>query len=78
MALLIQLVKSSCETMEGTENTKLGRLVEFSVLFVESKGLPTHGTNDHRIFLKGGAQPVSTRPYRYPYYQKHKIKKIMG
>ena len=31
----------------------------------------------HQINLKEGTQPICQRPYRYPYYQKTKIEKIV-
>jgi len=33
--------------------------------------------HEHSITLKEGAQPVCQRPYRYPFYQKNEIEKIV-
>jgi len=52
-------------------------LQEYEDVFREPKGLPPARTHDHSITLHPGAQPVSVRPYRYPYYQKEEIEKIV-
>jgi hypothetical protein len=46
-------------------------LREYNFFFEEPKGLPPPRTCDHHILLKG-TQPISVRPYRYPFYQKLK------
>jgi len=43
--------------------------VEF---FQEPKGIPPSRSHDQE-----GTSPLSVRPYRYPYYQKSKIKKLI-
>jgi hypothetical protein len=50
---------------------------EFLDVFAEPTGLPPSRSHDHAIILKQDAQPVSVRPYRYPYYQKEEIEKIV-
>lgn len=52
-------------------------LTEFAWLFKEPTELPPHRTHDHRIPLLPGATPVNVRPYRYPYFQKSEIEKII-
>jgi len=52
-------------------------LKDYEDIFQESKGLPPHRAHDHSIPLQEGAKPVSVRPYRYPYYQKEEIEKIV-
>jgi len=52
-------------------------LREFAEVFQEPKGLPSSRSHDHSILLIPGAQPVSVRPYRYPFYQKAEIEKIV-
>lgn len=39
--------------------------------------LPPRRTQDHRIPLKPGQGPVSVKPYRYPYFQKTAIEKLV-
>ena len=46
-------------------------------VFVEPKGLPPNRSHDHAIHLQEGAKAVSVRPYRYPYFQKEEIEKIV-
>jgi hypothetical protein len=48
----------------------------FKQVFEEPKGLPPPRSQDHQITLKG-TQPISVRPYRYPYFQKTEIEKIV-
>ncbi|XP_035546666.1 uncharacterized protein LOC118348677 [Juglans regia] len=53
-------------------------LEEFKEVFNEPQGLPPPRAHDHQIVLKEGTQPLTNRPYRYPYYQKTEIEKIMA
>jgi hypothetical protein len=48
----------------------------FAPVFTEPAGLPPSRGLDHQINLKH-SQPISVRPYRYPYFQKAKIEKII-
>lgn len=50
---------------------------EFKEVFGELVGLPLKRAFDHQIPLKEGTGPISVRPYKYPHYQKTKIKNIM-
>jgi hypothetical protein len=52
-------------------------IIEFGMVFEEPKGLPPQRSHDHQILLKEGTKPVCVRPYRYPYYQKTEIEKIV-
>lgn len=47
-------------------------------VFVELNGLPPPRSHDHRIQLQDGAKPASLSPYKYPYYQKAKIEKLIS
>ncbi|GKB22208.1 putative mitochondrial protein [Tanacetum coccineum] len=40
-------------------------------------GLPPRRDHEHAIVLQNGTTPISIRPYRYPYIQKNKIKKLV-
>lgn len=53
-------------------------LVEFTDVFAVPTGLPLVRGHEHGIILKEGSQPVCERPYRYPYFQKSKIEKIVN
>jgi len=53
-------------------------LKEFDHLFKEPFGLPPVRSHDHHISLLPNQPRVSTRPYRYPHYQKNKIEKLVS
>lgn len=50
---------------------------KFRDIFDEPKTLPPFRSSDHRIFLQPQSQPVNVRPYRYPYFQKDIIEKLV-
>ena len=55
-----------------------GILTVFSDVFAEPTQLPPYRGTDHRTCLQPGTQLVRVRPYRYPYFQKDVIKKLIG
>ncbi|XP_030479163.2 uncharacterized protein LOC115696402 [Cannabis sativa] len=52
-------------------------LTEFQDIFSEPKSLPPYRSSGHRIFLQPHSQPVNVRPYRYPYFQKDIIERLV-
>ena len=52
-------------------------LLEFDAVFATPVGLPPIRGHEHQINLKERAQAICQRPYRYPYYQKNEIEKIV-
>lgn len=52
-------------------------LTKFSTVFKSPNDLPPKRLHDHRIPLQPNTEPVSVRPYRYPYYQKTEIEKMV-
>ena len=52
-------------------------LTEFSNIFTPPTSLPPKRPHDHYIPLQPNTHPVNVRPYRYPYYQKTQIKKMV-
>ena len=40
-------------------------------------GLPPIRDHEHQIILKEGSSPICERPYKYPFYQKTEIEKIV-
>ncbi|XP_062153129.1 uncharacterized protein LOC133861362 [Alnus glutinosa] len=53
-------------------------LSEFDELFKEPRGLSPTRSHDHQIRLTPGSGPTNVRPYRYPYYQKIEIEKMVS
>uniref|UniRef100_A0A803PMN4 Uncharacterized protein n=1 Tax=Cannabis sativa TaxID=3483 RepID=A0A803PMN4_CANSA len=54
-----------------------GLIREFNIVFEEPTKLPPQRNVDHCIFLQLGSAPVNVRPYRYPYFQKDIIEKLV-
>ncbi|KAJ4801510.1 polyprotein [Rhynchospora pubera] len=50
---------------------------EYHDVFKEPKGLPPKRTTDHKITLLPDAKPINLRPYRFSYFQKLEIEKIV-
>jgi hypothetical protein len=49
----------------------------FKGIFHEPSGLPPTRSHDHKILLTAGTLPTCVRPYKYPYYQKEEIEKLV-
>uniref|UniRef100_A0A2N9IXL2 Retrotransposon gag domain-containing protein n=1 Tax=Fagus sylvatica TaxID=28930 RepID=A0A2N9IXL2_FAGSY len=52
-------------------------LDEYGDLFHEPTGLPPQKAQDHCITLLPGSGSMATKPYRYPYYQKSEIERMV-
>ncbi|GKA29453.1 ty3-gypsy retrotransposon protein [Tanacetum coccineum] len=52
-------------------------LSRFAGLFQVPTVFPPHRLIDHRIHLLPNTKPVNVRPYRYPYYQKGEMEKLV-
>ena len=52
-------------------------LLQYSRVFSEPKELPPTRSHDHHIVLQPDSKPVCVGPYRYPYFQKTEIEKII-
>lgn len=77
-AVVLKLLSQSDVLPSKTENEVIFKLLEvFKNVFDEPKGLSPPRSHDHQILLKEGTQPICVRPYRYPYYQKTEIEKIV-
>ncbi|XP_040996213.1 uncharacterized protein LOC121242414 [Juglans microcarpa x Juglans regia] len=67
----------SQEVLHDVPQDILNLLDRFQIVFDKPRGLPPQRSYDHQILLKKDSTPVSVRPYRYPYYQKTEIEKIV-
>jgi hypothetical protein len=76
---LIQTLKNMEGSEEEDEHTAdwVELLGKFEDVFNLPSGLPPVREHDHSIVLKQGAAIPNIRPYRYPYYQKNEIEKIV-
>lgn len=52
-------------------------LPKYEDVFGGPKELPPLRSHDHRIPMIEVSSPMSVRPYRYPYYQKNEIEKLV-
>ncbi|XP_061358034.1 uncharacterized protein LOC133302292 [Gastrolobium bilobum] len=52
-------------------------LQEYEDIFATPNQLPPSRLEDHRIYLEPGTKAVNVRPYRYPYFQKTEIEKMV-
>uniref|UniRef100_A0A2N9HQY9 RNA-directed DNA polymerase n=1 Tax=Fagus sylvatica TaxID=28930 RepID=A0A2N9HQY9_FAGSY len=76
--LLLQIMQCNlCQGTELSEGDVQEVLEEFQTVFEEPQGLPPNRGHEHQIMLKAEAKPTSQRPYRYPFYQKGEIEKIV-
>lgn len=76
--VVLQLLCEDELTWEQESSTPLKEVLEqFEDVFQKPKGLPPSRTHDHAINLLPGAKPISFRPYRYPFYQKEEIERIV-
>ena len=51
---------------------------QFEEVFSLQQGLPPICSNEPKITLKEGSSPISVRPYRYPYFRKLDIEKLVA
>lgn len=56
----------------------LSLLNKYHRVFDELQGLPPQRTQDHQVSLKVVQKPMNVKPYRYPYFHKAEIERIMA
>jgi hypothetical protein len=65
--------------LSNTQRASVDQLLqEYSLVFLEPKGLPPIRSKEHAITLVEGSGPVNVRPYRYPHHHKDEIEKQVG
>ena len=75
---LFQIFLSSRNSQPNSYSLDLAQLLaEFKQVFEVSNHLPPKWSHDHCIPLQPNVEPVSVRPYRYPYHQKAAIEKMV-
>ncbi|XP_042972766.1 uncharacterized protein LOC122304569 [Carya illinoinensis] len=76
---LLQLIEKPTQTHSPSSiSPPIQHLLDlYPDLFTSPTSLPPHRSQDHSIPLIPGTQPISVRPYRYPYFQKDEIEKII-
>ncbi|MCH87042.1 hypothetical protein A2U01_0007907 [Trifolium medium] len=79
VGFMVQSVdRKIAETSVNTPLSDWDKLIaEFKDVFNMPQGLPPTREYDHAIMLKPGAETSNIRPYRYPFYQKNEIEKIV-
>ena len=76
--LLLQITPAAGVVLEDTVPIEVELLLqEFGEVFETPTGLPPVRGHEHQITLMEGSQPVCQRPYRYHFYQKNEIEKIV-
>lgn len=74
----LQVLSNHAEVHQPTHPTNLQTILQhYSQVFSVPTELPPKRDHDHRIPLQQDSKPISVRPYRYPYYQKAEIEKLV-
>ena len=79
---MITIPKSSCSQSPSAPTPEVvmalrSLLDQFASMFATPKRLPPSCEFDHSIPLISNIAPINVRPYRYPYYQKSEIEKLI-
>jgi hypothetical protein len=78
VGLFFQILSVGSSNHFSSYPSEISSLLEqYSSLFAASTGLPPQQEHDHHIPLQPQTRPISVRPYRYPYYQKNEIEKMV-
>ncbi|XP_035545954.1 uncharacterized protein LOC118348438 [Juglans regia] len=76
--IFLQIVACSSIELPSLQNVQVQQLLQqYKEVFNEPTGLPPNRSHDHKINLKQDISAISVRPYRYPFYQKAEIEKIV-
>lgn len=52
-------------------------LQQYAEVLMKPKELPPNHSCDHKIPTQSGLNPISVKPYRYPYFQKVEIERLI-
>ena len=76
--LLLQIISCPTPSIPVQQHGAIIELLnEFKKVFKVPTALPPLRGHEHQIVLKEGTEPVCERPYKYPFYQKTEIEKIV-
>jgi hypothetical protein len=74
----VQLMEITGDQSRTLMHPVVQELIEgYPEVFKEPDELPPTMSHDHKILLKDEAKSTCVRPYRYPYYQKGEIEKLV-
>jgi hypothetical protein len=74
---LLKLILVTLAAQPGPHPGSIQALLHsFKDIFANPVGLPPSRAHDHHILLKS-SQPINVRSYRYPYFQKAEIEKLI-
>ncbi|KAL5790451.1 hypothetical protein ACOSQ2_005339 [Xanthoceras sorbifolium] len=77
-SLFLQLISNQSTNTNKNHSPVLAYILhKFQQVFESLSQLPPTRVHDHRILLQPHSGPVNVRPYRYPYYQKMEIEKMV-
>jgi hypothetical protein len=78
LGLFFQIIPSNSNSEPQSYPPEISQLLaQFSQVFENPTSLPPQRSHDHHIPLLPTSGPVTVRPYRYPYYQKTEIEKMV-
>jgi len=76
---LFAIIPVGSTTQPNSHPSKIAQLLSnFSHVFNPLTSLPPKRSHDHQIMSQPNAQPVNVRPYKYPYYQKTEIERMVN
>ncbi|KAF5480102.1 hypothetical protein F2P56_000872 [Juglans regia] len=76
--IILQFIEQTTKPQANQIPEHIQKLLnDYLDIFSTPKGLPPTRSHDHVINLQPGTNPISVRPYRYPYFQKDEIEKIV-
>ncbi|KAL4564788.1 hypothetical protein LXL04_028859 [Taraxacum kok-saghyz] len=77
--LIVEFNNSELENKPAIPTPRsLQRVIDqYQLIFSEPMGLPPQRHIEHQITLEEGTPPISVRPYRYPYFQKTEIERMI-